>query len=95
MNLEILGYIAATLTTVSFLPQVLHTIKIRDTSSISLGMYSLFLIGTLCWLSYGVFLESIPMIIANTLTVILSSIIFAMKVIDVINQKKVEGSSAS
>ncbi|MEL0638822.1 dihydroorotate dehydrogenase (quinone) [Marinomonas sp. TI.3.20] len=88
MNQEILGYIAASLTTVSFLPQVIHTIKLRDTSSISLGMYSLFLVGTMCWLSYGVVLNSYPMIIANTLTVLLSFIIFVMKVCDVLKKGK-------
>ena len=77
--MEYIGYIAAVLTTASFLPQVIHTIKVKDTSSISLTMYTLFLIGTLCWLAYGVVLESVPIIVANAITVSLSGLIFSMK----------------
>ena len=51
---DLIGYIAASLTTFSFVPQVLHTIKTRDTSGISLGMYCILVIGIFLWLVYGI-----------------------------------------
>ena len=50
------GYVAATLTTLSFVPQAWHTFQTRDVSGISLGMYSAFTLGVLLWLVYGVLL---------------------------------------
>lgn len=80
--MEWIGYLAAALTTVSFLPQVVHTIRMRDTRAISLGMYILFVMGTALWLAYGVVLRSIPMILANTITVLFSGIVLVLKVKD-------------
>lgn len=82
--MEYIGYIAAILTTVSFLPQVIHTIRVKDTKSISLSMYSLFFVGTICWLAYGFVLDSIPMIAANGITVTLTGVIFAIKLKNVV-----------
>jgi len=82
--MEYIGYIAAVLTTVSFLPQVIHTIRVKDTTGISLTMYSLLIVGTICWLSYGVVLGSIPIIVANGITFALSSVIFIIKLKNVI-----------
>jgi len=82
--MEYIGYIAAVLTTVSFLPQVIHTIRVNDTTGISLTMYSLLIVGTICWLSYGVVLGSIPIIVANGITFALSSVIFIIKLKNVI-----------
>lgn len=82
--MEYIGYIAAILTTVSFLPQVIHTIRIKDTTSISLSMYTMFIVGTACWLAYGIVLDSIPIIVANGITVALSGIVFAIKLKNVI-----------
>lgn len=79
MNPEQLGYVAALLTTGSFLPQVLHTLKSRDTRSISLAMYLMFVSGTLLWLLYGWHIGSVPVIAANLITMLLSSIILVMK----------------
>lgn len=79
MNPEQLGYVAALLTTGSFLPQVLHTLKSRDTRSISLAMYLMFVSGTLLWLLYGWHIGSVPVIAANLITTLLASIILAMK----------------
>ena len=79
MNLEWLGFLAATLTTVAFVPQALKTLRTRDTSGISLGMYAVFTIGIACWFGYGVFLESWPMIVSNAITFLLSSTILALK----------------
>ena len=79
MNLEWLGYIAATLTTLSFVPQAAKTIRSRDTSGISLGMYVVFTIGIVCWFCYGLVLGSWPMILANAVTFVLAAVILALK----------------
>ena len=77
--LEWTGYVAATLTTLAFVPQALKTIRTKDTRSISLGMYVVFTIGIGFWLAYGFVLDSIPMILSNIVTFGLSATILAMK----------------
>lgn len=77
---ELVGFAAAVLTTVSFIPQALHTIRTRDTRGISLGMYATFTVGVACWLAYGIALGSWPMILSNTVTLGLSSTILALKI---------------
>lgn len=80
MNLvDIVGSLAATLTTVSFLPQVIHTFRTKDARGISLGMYSVFISGVSCWLVYGLLLDAWPIIVANTITVSLALAILVMK----------------
>jgi MtN3 and saliva related transmembrane protein len=79
MNIEWFGYAAAVLTTGSFLPQALMTIRSRNTRGISLAMYVIFTLGVALWLAYGVFLESWPMILANTVTLGLSVTILLLK----------------
>lgn len=79
MDAQLIGYIAAILTTLSFFPQAIRTIKTKDTSGLSLLMYSLFTIGILFWLIYGIQLGELPIILANAVTLLLSSIILGMK----------------
>ena len=79
MNLELLGYAGALLTSASFIPQAVMTIRSRDTRSISRGMYIIFTIGVAFWLAYGIALESGPMILANTATLALAGTILALK----------------
>lgn len=82
MNLtDWLGYIAATLTTLAFVPQALHTFRTRDVSGISLGMYGAFTLGVFLWLVYGVLLAAWPLIIANAITFALAAAILAMKLV--------------
>jgi|TARA_B100001059_G_scaffold141547_1_gene141565 MtN3 and saliva related transmembrane protein len=71
-NFEILGLVAATLTTYAFLPQVYKTWKTKDVSAFSLSTFSLFFIGILFWLVYGIYMESLSMILANSITLISS-----------------------
>jgi MtN3 and saliva related transmembrane protein len=78
--LEIIGWIAAGLTTISFLPQAVKVLRSNETSSISLWMYSIFTIGILCWLIYGVYLKSSQMIISNLITFLFAVIILRAKV---------------
>ena len=81
---EMIGYIAATLTTVSFLPQAILTIKTKDTESLSLSMYSMFTLGVFCWLVYGVSISNKVIIFANTITFALASLILSFKIYNVI-----------
>ena len=76
---EIIGMVAAVLTTVSFVPQVWHSFKTRDVSGISLPMYSLFTVGIALWLAYGILLGAWPLIVANGITLSLASAILGMK----------------
>jgi MtN3 and saliva related transmembrane protein len=84
---EVIGYTAATLTTVSFLPQAILTIRTRDTSSLSLSMYSIFTLGVLCWLIYGLYISDKAIIAANAITFILAGIILAYKIYNVLTKK--------
>ncbi|TLG77273.1 SemiSWEET transporter [Culicoidibacter larvae] len=77
--MQFLGYIAAVCTTISFLPQAIKTVKEKDTSSISLGMYSFFTFGVFCWAIYGIYIGDISIILANVITFIFAAIILAMK----------------
>ncbi len=87
MGLEdIIGSAAAILTTASFLPQALHVLKTRDTRAISLAMYILFTVGVALWGAYGVMTMQWSIIIANGVTIVLASIILAMKVAAVIRR---------
>ncbi|WP_133499683.1 SemiSWEET transporter [Cognatilysobacter terrigena] len=79
MTGEWIGYVAASLTTLSVLPQAIKTIRTRDTSGISLGMYVVFTVGVACWFFYGIVLTSWPMIVSNLLTLGLSMTILVLK----------------
>jgi len=76
----LLGLMAACLTTISFIPQAIKTIKTKITSGISLSMYTVFTIGTLLWLLYGLFEKDVPLACANAVTLIFASIILAYKI---------------
>ena len=77
--IDLLGYVAATLTTASFVPQVWLTYRTRDVSGISLGMYSAFTLGIALWLVYGLALKAWPVVAANTVTLVLALAILGMK----------------
>jgi MtN3 and saliva related transmembrane protein len=79
MNTEWFGFAAAALTTGSFIPQAIMAIRTRDTRGVSLAMYVIFTIGVMLWLVYGIALESWPMILANTVTLILAASILVLK----------------
>jgi len=77
---ELVGYGAAFLTTISFLPQAWLTFRTRDVRGISLGMYSVFTVGVALWLLYGVMMGAWPIIAANAVTLALASVILGMKI---------------
>jgi MtN3 and saliva related transmembrane protein len=76
---DLVGSLAACLTTVSFIPQAWQTFRTRDVRGISLVMYSLFTAGVALWLVYGLLLMAWPIIIANTITTSLALAILVMK----------------
>jgi MtN3 and saliva related transmembrane protein len=77
---ELIGYCAAFLTTLSFVPQAWLTFRTRDVRGISLGMYSVFTFGVALWLLYGVLMAAWPIVLANAVTLALASVILTMKV---------------
>jgi len=77
---NMMGLVAGSLTTLAFIPQVLKIWKSRHARDISSGMFSIFSLGVLLWLIYGIQIESWPVIIANALTLGLSLVILAFKI---------------
>ncbi|WP_108508192.1 SemiSWEET transporter [Polynucleobacter acidiphobus] len=78
-HIDIIGYLAALLTTFSFLVQAIQSWRSRDLSGISLGMYSMFTLGVALWLIYGIVIESWPLIVTNALTFLFALSILLMK----------------
>jgi len=84
MNVSLIdwiGYLAAILTTVSFMPQAWLIFKTRDVRGISLGMYSAFTAGISLWLAYGILISAWPIVIANSITLLLAGGILGMRVL--------------
>lgn len=84
---EIIGYIAATLTTSSFLPQAILTIKTQNTDALSLSMYSIFTLGVLFWLIYGLIIGNYVIIFANAITLLLATSILSVKIYNTVKKK--------
>jgi len=78
-SVDILGYSAASLTTMAFVPQARLTWRAKRAHGVSLAMYTLFTIGVALWLWYGLVVGAWPIIIANTITLTLAIFILAMK----------------
>lgn len=76
---HVIGYLAACLTTLSFLPQAWHTFRTRDVSGISTGMYAMFTVGVALWLVYGLRVAAWPVVAANAVTLALALCILGMK----------------
>lgn len=76
---EIIGLIAAILTTSAYIPQVYKTWKTKSAGNISLTMYLAMFLGIILWLVYGIHLNSFAMIVANSVTAILTLIIISFK----------------
>ncbi len=75
-----LGYLAGLLTMVSFLPQLVRTLRTRETGDLSMGMFALLLAGACCWLAYGVLTRNGPVIITNIGVVALNIALLTAKV---------------
>lgn len=76
---DLIGYLAAALTTCAFVPQVWLSIRTRDLSGVSLGMYSLFTAGVALWLVYGWLTAAWPVVVANAITLTLALIMLTLK----------------
>lgn len=83
-----LSYVAAFLTTFSFLPQAIKTIKTRDTKDLSLLTYCMFVIGTFTWTLYGLAIHETALFFANIVTTLLAGVILSFKVMDTIKENK-------
>lgn len=77
--IQLLGMLAGILTTVAFLPQVIKTWKSRSAKDLSLGMFSIFCMGVLLWLIYGLLIDDLPIILANLITLILALTLLVFK----------------
>ena len=77
---EYIGFFAAFCTTVAFLPQALKVYKTKSTKDISLLMIIIFTVGVFSWLVYGINISNMPIIIANSITLILSIFILFYKI---------------
>ena len=79
---DFFGYTAAILTTVAFVPQAWQSWRTRDMSGISLPMYSLFTVGVAFWLVYGISIGSLPVILANAVTLLLAATVLWLKLME-------------
>ncbi|MEA3500991.1 MAG: SemiSWEET transporter [Candidatus Marinimicrobia bacterium] len=79
--ITIIGFMAATATTISTMPQAIKIIKTRHTKDISLEMYIILTTGMLLWFIYGILIKDFPLIIANGISLIFSSTILILKLI--------------
>ena len=75
-----IGFAAATLTTLSFLPQVLKVWRTRSADDISLVTYSMFCLGIVLWLVYGLLLGDAPIIVANVVTIVLAGSVLGLAI---------------
>ncbi|MGL4630917.1 MAG: SemiSWEET transporter [Leadbetterella sp.] len=77
--MEYIGYFAALLTTLAFVPQVLQIYRTKSAKDVSLAMFLLFTLGVTLWLYYGINIHSVPMIAANSFTLLLAITILYFK----------------
>ncbi|MGZ8385751.1 MAG: SemiSWEET transporter [Nitrospira sp.] len=75
-----LGLTAGTLTTVAFIPQLAKALKSKSTGDLSWGMVLTFTIGVLLWLIYGIWIASLPVILANAMTLLFQIGIISLKI---------------
>jgi MtN3 and saliva related transmembrane protein len=76
---DLIGYAAATMTTVSFVPQLLRVIKLRSARDVSLVMFLVFNVGTIAWIVYALRAHSLPVLLCNSVTLVLALSILVLK----------------
>jgi MtN3 and saliva related transmembrane protein len=76
---DLIGYVAATLTTIAFVPQAWKTWKTKSAAGVSLRMYAIFTLGVALWLAYGLMIGAWPVIVANVVTLLLALFILVMR----------------
>ena len=77
----LLGLVGGTLTTSSFVPQVIKAVKTKSTKDVSLGMFALLSAGIFIWIVYGFMIDSLPVILTNIMSFIFSTVILVYKII--------------
>ena len=77
--IDLFGFLAALLTTIAFLPQLYKTWKTKSADDVSLSMLILFIVGLLCWIIYGLKINSIPILVANIVTFLFNFSILILK----------------
>lgn len=77
---QYIGMVAAVLTSASFIPQAIQVIKTKDTSGISLSMYSMFVLGVALWTVHGFIISDLAVIFANIVTFVFASIVLIYKI---------------
>jgi MtN3 and saliva related transmembrane protein len=80
---QLLGYVAAALTTASFFPQALKTLRTRDTAGISLGMYLMFTAGVAVWAIFGLLTRNGPVLVSNLITVLPAGLVLQRKIANI------------
>lgn len=75
---DLVGMLAATLTTIAYFPQAVKTIRTRNTSGISIWAYTLLLCGVTMWMVYGIILGSWPLILANAIVLVPQSLVMTI-----------------
>ncbi|MAD13293.1 MAG: hypothetical protein CMC04_11355 [Flavobacteriaceae bacterium] len=80
IDIEIIGFIAAILTTSAYLPQAFKIWRTKNAESVSLSMYSVMFLGIFLWLVYSIYLKRPSMIFANVITIIIISTIIFLKI---------------
>ena len=78
--IDFFGFLAALLTTIAFLPQLYKTWKTKSAGDVSLFMLILFITGLVCWIIYGIKINSIPILVANIITFIFNFSILILKI---------------
>ena len=79
MNADLIGALAGALTTIAFIPQVWRVWQTRSARDLSLSMYLIFTAGVALWLVYGIVLGALPIIVCNSVTLVLAGTVLAMK----------------
>lgn len=85
---DLIGYIAAFLTSASFLPQAIMVIKTRNTKALSLTMYSMFTLGVTLWMVYGVSSQDWPIVVSNAVTLIFAVTILSIIISNMLNDRR-------
>jgi len=79
-SITVIGLIAAALTTTAFVPQVVKSLKTKSAKDLSLGMFAMFCCGVFLWLVYGILNEDLPLILSNTITLLLAITLLILKI---------------
>jgi len=79
MNVDLIGAVAGTLSTIAFIPQAWRIWKTRSARDLSLPMYLIFTAGVALWFVYGLMLGAVPIVVCNGLTLVLAGTVLAMK----------------